>query len=325
MIRFLIFTTLVVSPFITVKAQAEILDSTHFPDNNFLAALQSIYPGGLSEDDAAMVFALNVESSNISDVTGIEYFIGISYLVIRYNQIQELPSLSLFPNLLGLHCQSNQLTNLDGIDQLTNLTALNCSENPIPFIPNIAHNPLGQLNTSSCPIRELTWLGDIPELFDVRIANMKLNSIPDLSGLINLGYLDIRSNRISGPLIMPLTTELHTFFLADNLFFDLPDLAVYTGLERLYIYDNLLSEFPDLSMMPLLDQVSANNNLFTTADCPRISAVESLGISFSYGTQGTFKEQYQEFPSWPNSNLLLDWVDMISNQSWNYALDCSQP
>ena len=107
---------------------------TYVPDDNFEDYLEANGMGnGISSDDYVTtanintVTYLNVADDNISDLTGIEDFIALTYLDCHTN---ELTSLDVSQNtaLTILFCEYNQLICLD-ISSNTALTYLYCQDN----------------------------------------------------------------------------------------------------------------------------------------------------------------------------------------------------
>jgi len=109
---------------------------TYVPDDNFEAYLEANGMGnGMPNDDYVTtanintVTSLNVGGNWIVDLTGIEDFTAITYLVCAGNQ---LTSLDVTNNtaLTELFCQQNQLTSLD-VSSNTALNFLECNENQL--------------------------------------------------------------------------------------------------------------------------------------------------------------------------------------------------
>ena len=152
---------------------------TYVPDNNFEAYLEANGMGnGIANDDSVLTANINTIDSltigtlNISDLTGIEDFTYLSYLVCWDNQ---LTSLNLTQNTIlnYLSCQGNQLTNLD-VSQNITLTELLCSANNLIGL-DVSQNPL--LTTLFCDINQITSL--------------------DLSNNLQLYYLVSQNNQLT--------------------------------------------------------------------------------------------------------------------------------
>ena len=110
--------------------------TTAIPDANFEQALidlnidtDGIINQSVATTDISGVTSLDVRQKNISDLTGIEGFISLTYLYCALNQLTSL-NVSQNPDLTQLYCFDNQLTSLD-ITQNPDLTFLQCYNNQI--------------------------------------------------------------------------------------------------------------------------------------------------------------------------------------------------
>ena len=131
--------------------------NVNIPDANFKAYLvgePSINTNGDSEiqvSEASSLYGwIYCDNMNITDLTGIEYFINLTGLYCPYNQITSL-NISQNISLTGLSCNDNQLTslNLNGaislqfvyawnnqlvnldVSQNTSLISLSCNNNQL--------------------------------------------------------------------------------------------------------------------------------------------------------------------------------------------------
>src|SRR5688572_16679784 len=110
------FTLVILCLFLAQITNAQIIN---FPDSNFKNALltHSSQDIDTNNDDqiqvseAAAATFLFLNNKNISNLTGIEFFVNIWYLEIEQNQITSL-NLSTLSNLQDLHCGSNLITNI---------------------------------------------------------------------------------------------------------------------------------------------------------------------------------------------------------------------
>ncbi len=158
------------------------INETNFPDENFrewLTNPENINGYGedglLTPDEIAEITTIDVKSvKNITDLTGINYFIELTYLNCAFNQLTALNvsglkkltelncpynqlrtlNVSGLKNLTELDCTSNKLTTLD-VSGLTNLTTLFCSSNQLGTL-NVSG--LKNLNNLNCNSNQLTSL-----------------------------------------------------------------------------------------------------------------------------------------------------------------------
>ena len=107
---------------------------TNIPDANFEQALidlgyDNVIDGMVLTANINSVDSLNLGYKNISDLTGIEDFIALTFLDCRTNQLTSL-DVSNNTALTYLNCETNQLTSLD-VSQNTALNILFCSNNQL--------------------------------------------------------------------------------------------------------------------------------------------------------------------------------------------------
>lgn len=131
--------------------------------------------GEIQVSEAQAIKWLDVKSSNISSLTGIEAFNNLIYLDCsynqlsslnvsnltslnnlncRYNQLQSLLNISNCINLIQLVCDNNQLMSFDA-NNLSNLKNLFCFENQLS---NLDVSTLTSLDNLSCSDNQLTLL-----------------------------------------------------------------------------------------------------------------------------------------------------------------------
>ncbi len=117
---------------------------TSVPDPNFEQKIidigkDDVIDGQIVTDSALWVWTLDLQNSNISDLTGIEAFININTLNVQGNN---LTSLDLTSNgeLRWLNCYDNQLTSLN-LSGLTHLIAINCKNNQITPTIDVSSSP----------------------------------------------------------------------------------------------------------------------------------------------------------------------------------------
>ena len=133
--------------------------TTEIPDPNFEQALIDLgydtapINGSVLTANISSVTDLDVRNKNISDLTGIEDFYALTYLVCPDNQLTNI-DVSNNPFLSGLRCSNNQLTSLDVINN-TGLTLLMCFNNQLSSLE--LNNNL-ELEYLACGINQLTSL-----------------------------------------------------------------------------------------------------------------------------------------------------------------------
>jgi len=127
-----------------VASKGVAVDATNFPDENFRSYVSQNFDtdhdGFLNTEELAAVTVLMLNSSDIADLTGIEYFVNLDSLSCANNQ---LTSLNLRANaaLTVLHCANNQLTSLD-LRLNPALVSLDCANNRLTSLDLSANSAL---------------------------------------------------------------------------------------------------------------------------------------------------------------------------------------
>ena len=145
------------------------------PDANFRTYLQTTYPtcfvsGQMETTCTAITSAttLNVQSLNIANLSGIEYFTSLQILVCANNQLTVLPT--LLASLTELYCNNNQLTVLPTLP--ASLLTLACQRNQLTVLPTLP----ASLQALECDNNQLTVLPTLPaSLTELYCNNNQLN------------------------------------------------------------------------------------------------------------------------------------------------------
>jgi internalin A len=218
------------------------------PDANFRSFLMTNYSGVMVGPLLDTVLAagvtgtLNCRMKSIADITGIQYFKGLTNIIISNNSITYLPALKNFTALNRLSCDTNLITSLPNINNLTNLLTFSCRKN----------------NLSSLPA--LTGLANLEYL---NCAMNSISSLPSLNGLSKLKTLDCSENQITQLPSLNALVNLENLFCGKNLLNTLPSLSNLTKLQWLYCSDNFLSNLPSLNNCPSLVAIRISNNKLT--------------------------------------------------------------
>ena len=209
---------------------------TYVPDDNFEQALIDLgYDTGTLNDYVSTaninsLTSLNVNSKNISDLTGIEDFIALETLICAINTLATL-DLSQNTVLTDLRCQDNNLTAIN-ITQNTALTRFWCLDNQLTSL-DVSQNVL--LDDFSCNNNLLTNL-DVTNNTALTVLACRDNQITSL---------DVSNNNL-----------LEFFSCHTNQLTSL-DVSQNSALIRLWCYNNFLT---DLNIQNGNNTAIANGN-----------------------------------------------------------------
>ena len=160
-----------------------------FPDAVFRTWLyQQAYgkDGILTAEEIAATRIIDVSIEGISDLTGLEFFSGLTYLNCKDNRHLTTLDVSPFRDLENLECHLCALTSLD-VSMARSLKTLNCSYNKLTSLTVGGMN--GSLVQIVCNNNELT--------------SLNVSECPELL------YLSCEDNQIAGEAMDELVGSLH--------------------------------------------------------------------------------------------------------------------
>ena len=259
--------------------------NTAIPDANFELALRDLgldndgIDGSVLTADISGVTSLNVYNKDISNLTGIQDFISLTYLNCNSNQLTSL-DISQNTNLTDLICNYNQLTNID-VSNNTALTFLSLTGNQLTSI-DVTQNTLLTVfgpsgnQLTSIDISQNTAL----ELFQCALNQLSTLDVSNNTALVKLycsynqfSNIDVSSNTLLTDLACQYNPLLTTLDLSNNL-----------ALEYLNCSSNPLLSTLDITNNTELIELSCNNDpLLTTLDLSNNIALEQF-----YGPETPF-------------------------------------
>ena len=182
---------------------------------------------------------LNLESEDISDLTGLQHATKLQTLNLNDNLIEDVSPLAKLTNLHTLGLASNAIEDVSPLAGLTNLHTLGLASNAIEDVSPLA------------------GLTNLQALF---LTENAIEDVSPLAGLTKLGTLDLRGNAIEDVSPLAKLTSLRTLFLTENAIEDVSPLAKLTNLHILVLRDNPLS---DESIAVHIPAIRANGTAVT--------------------------------------------------------------
>ena len=304
-----------------VKPTLEITFAEAFPDGNFRSIVLDLLneDGGgrtdsslISEADKAslaIITKLSIRYRRIEDLTGIEYFTGLTGLYVYGNLLTSI-DLSKNTALTFLECDSNSLACLD-LSRNTALEYVSCAANQLVTL-DISNNPsltglhcagnqLQNIDVSNNPLLENLMC------YDNKLTELDVSNNHDLKWFACDNNLLTELNLMGNPLLIELycsinqlakldlsnNTALTSLYCGNNCLTEL-DLPANSVLERLSCGDNMLSEL-DISKNPALRYLYCNDNLLT-------------GLDVSFNNSLAYLACYNNYLSSPDD--VRGWQDM---------------
>ncbi|MBT9132591.1 MAG: Internalin-A [Firmicutes bacterium] len=162
-----------------------------FPDSNLEAAVREAL--GIAPDvdiyrsDLETLTGLEASERGISDLTGLEYAVNLTWLNLRRNLIEDISPLANLTNLSDLYLGENYITDISPLANLTNLTELRLEGNQItdisPLVQNEGLSGTDEVDLQGNPLSEESYRTLIPQLVG-RGVNV-LYDVPPIEGDVN--------------------------------------------------------------------------------------------------------------------------------------------
>ncbi|WP_377712960.1 matrixin family metalloprotease [Pseudofulvibacter geojedonensis] len=333
--------------FTSIDAQVSFSDTycryTAIPDANFETVLDNLGYDDISGDGQVPtalienITSLNIESKNISNLSGIEDFKALTILNCKFNSLSAV-NLSENNNLEHLYINNNNLTDLN-ITNLTNLKRLEAGLNNLGTIDLTNNNKLENLQVQYTNLAALD-ISNLEDLKILRVFNNQLSSL-DLTNSPLLVYLDMRGNTNVSSLDLTHNSLLNyanlqqmsltSLDLISNT--NLNTLLVdYNELTALDVSSNTVLETLDVELNNLatitfgentqLNELNLGQNKLTSLDVSGLSGLtifeadnnELISLNVKNGNNINFTT----FNSTGNSNLTCILVDdaVYSNTNW---------
>ena len=249
------------------------------PDANFKSylvgntAINTNADGEIQYSEAeAFTDVINCGSQSISDLTGIEAFVNLTYLHCYGNSISSL-DLSALTQLQFLNAYTNPISSLD----LSNNTMLGTVSLNNTGISSLNINGLTLLHTLNAVNNQLTTidLSTNTNLQNLNLTNGQLTSI-DLSAVTGLRDIDLSGNDLTS-LDVSNNTVLEALDFDYNSITSI-DVTGLPNLESLYAIGNGLTSV-DLSQNSLLEAFWAGSNDFSSVDVTKNPLLKYLYVS----------------------------------------------
>ena len=236
---------------VTVEFDAVIAEPVNIPDPNLRAKIEEAL-GKASGDtittaDMADLTGFRADNANITDLTGLEYAINLTWLNLRFNSISDISRLAELTNLTGLYINNNPISDLSLLARLTNLESLHLGNNSISDLSPLAGlTNLTWLHLWGTSISDVSPLAGLTNLTELSLWGTSISDISPVAGFTNLMVLYLSGNSISDISAMASLTNLMVLYLSGNSISDISPLVGLTNLTELDLRDNSISDLSPL-------------------------------------------------------------------------------
>ncbi len=171
------------------------------------------------------------QNENISNLTGLEFAINLSYLHIAGNSVSDLTPIKGLTELSFLDAQDNLISDITPLKGLTNLRGLILNRNLI---------------------NDLSPLMGLTQLQDLRVANNLISDFSPLAKLTTLKQLTISGSSFSDLSILTGLINLEGLWISHSSLTDLSPLVELMNLEGMSVWDSPVADLSPLVGLPKL-------------------------------------------------------------------------
>ncbi|MBF4464656.1 T9SS type A sorting domain-containing protein [Flavobacterium sp. LC2016-12] len=311
------------------------------PDSNFENKLIDLgidvdgKNGKVLTSNIAAITSLDVSSSTISNLTGIEGFVALKQLDFSSNNLKAV-DLTKNVALTSLNATSNQLLNLD-LSQNTALVQVDCSANNL-FSLNLkngkntnltAGNFKGNPNLTCIQVDDKSFSDtNWPNLKETTVSyalvcdDNSFTLIPDLVFENKLIKLGIDKDGVNGGVLTSSISSLKevSLYIAQGStevpIKDLTGIQDFKALEKLSVSNNQLTEL-DLSGNVALTELSCGYNRLSKINLSKNILLTKVDCQNNYFTQIDFSKNTELLTVNCQENKLTS-LDFSKNPKFNY-------
>ena len=204
-------------------------------------------------------------TTQITDLTGLEHAVSVSYLGLNNNRISDLTPLTGLTYLSDLHLHGNQISNLTPLAGLTHLDTLVLSSNSriSNLTPLAGLTDLWQLHLYGNQISDIAPLAGFTHLWSLYLYNNQISDLTPLAKLTQLVHLGLGNNQISDIAPLAELTQLGHLGLGNNQISDITTLRNLTNLQGLRLSSNQISDITTLRNLTNLRKLHLQSNQIT--------------------------------------------------------------
>lgn len=191
--------------------------------------------------------------NNIHDVTPLSYLLNLLWLDIGGNEIEDISPLTNLTNLQLLNADNNRIQDISPINLMVQLLSLDLSENLIKFL-GFNQGVSIQSSQPSNPFNKLT------KLETLNLSNNQIDDVSNLSGLVNLRHLNLNENKVNDISDLNQLRSLQELSIAYNQLEDISVLSMFPDLIHLDLSYNQISDISSFHNLTQLKQAAMYNN-----------------------------------------------------------------
>ncbi|KAJ0745495.1 putative leucine-rich repeat domain superfamily [Helianthus annuus] len=188
-------------------------------------------------------------------------------LVLRDNQLKNIPDVSIFKKLLVFDVSFNEISSMSGLSKASNtLKELYVSKNEVAKIEEIEHfHDLQILELGSNRLRVMENMQNLKNLQELWLGRNRIKSI-NLCGLKCIKKLSLQSNRLISMKGLEECTSLEELYLSHNGIAKMEGLSTLVNLRVLDVSSNKFAAIEDIEKLTCLEDLWFNDNQLASLD-----------------------------------------------------------
>ena len=195
---------------------------------------------------------LDAADNQITDLTGLEHAINLTWLHLGVNEIRDISPLAELERLEALWIYVNPLSDITPLASLVNLKTLDFGVCQITNVHPLANlKELEILRLDSNLIEDIAPLSNLMMLTELGLADNRIADISSLANLINLEILRLHYNQIQDITPLANLTSLRELWLTGNRIVDISPLENLTTLKELRIRHNPITDYGRIDTLSL--------------------------------------------------------------------------
>ena len=227
------------------------------PDPNLRQAVREAFelPAELPLTQLLMnqLTGLDAADSQITDLTGLEHAMNLTWLNLGVNEIRDISPLAGLIHLEALWIYVNPLSDITPLASLVNLKTLDlgvCQITNVHPLANLKELEILRLDDNSL-IEDIAPLSNLMMLTELGLTGNRIVDISPLSNLRNLEILRLHYNQIQDITPLANLTSLRELWLTGNRIVDISPLEKLTLLKELRIQNNPITDYRPLDTLSL--------------------------------------------------------------------------
>lgn len=172
----------------------------------------------ITPEYASGVSELVLDSSDISDISDLQYFTGLEKLSLADNFVSDISPLTALTGLHELNLEKNLVQNVKPLRNMTSLRRLDLYQNSVSDISALSGlTKLNMLDLRENNVTDLSACSDMISMEELYLtSNPDLSDISSLAGMSSLWYLGLKNTKVQDISVLSRADNLSTLILANT-------------------------------------------------------------------------------------------------------------